>query len=79
MGNPSFLAAERPAYAYCSENKIKAAFMQFVRELTERLKLGEEERGMLEGILYRKLAELLLGKADTPYLFPKDRQLLDQI
>jgi len=34
---------------------------------------------MLEGILYRKLTEMLLGKFDSPYLFPKDRQLLDQI
>lgn len=34
---------------------------------------------MLEGILYRKLADLLLGKPDSPYQFPKDRQLLDQI
>lgn len=47
IGNPSFLGAEHPAYAYCSENKIKSAFSQFVREVTEQLKLSEEERGML--------------------------------
>lgn len=79
IGNPSFLPSKHPAYTYCSENKIKQAFNQFVKETIEKLKLAEEERGMLEAILYRKLAELLLGKLDSPYAFPKDRQLLDQI
>jgi hypothetical protein len=56
VGNPSFLAAEQSAYKYCSENKIRLAFSQFVKEVVERMKLAEEERGMLEPILYRRLA-----------------------
>jgi hypothetical protein len=34
---------------------------------------------MLESILYRRLNELLLGRADSPFCFPKDRQLSDKI
>jgi hypothetical protein len=81
--HPSFLNGGEQAirlYSYCNETKIGQAFSGFVGYFLEKIKAEtEEERAMMEAVLFRYLSELLLGRKDNLLPGVRDKELVDRI